>query len=106
MFYAINNGFNIAAGVGAPVAAVADGRVEFSDQLPGFGQCVILDHGAGYYSLYAHLDRMFVDKGEQIARGQVMAEVGRPSGSEEPQLYFEIRQGRTPLDPGDWLKPR
>lgn len=102
----VNNGFNIAAGVGTPVVAVADGTVEFSDQLPGFGQCVILDHGAGYYSLYAHLDRMFVDQGEQISRGQVMAEVGRPSGSEEPQLYFEIRQGRTPLDPGDWLKPR
>jgi len=102
----LNNGFNIAAGVGAPVAAVAQGSVEFSDHLPGFGQCVILDHGAGYYSLYAHLDRVFVDKGDEIARGQVVAEVGRPSGSEEPQLYFEIRQGRMPLDPGDWLKPR
>ncbi len=102
----LNNGFNIAAGTGAPVASVADGTVEFSDHLPGFGQCVILDHGAGYYTLYAHLDRVFVDKGEQIARGQVVAEVGRPSGGEEPQLYFEVRQGRTPLDPGDWLKPR
>ncbi len=102
----LNNGFNIAAGTGAPVASVADGSVEFSDHLPGFGQCVILDHGAGYYTLYAHLDRVFVDKGEQIARGQVVAEVGRPSGGEEPQLYFEVRQGRTPLDPGDWLKPR
>ncbi len=102
----LNNGFNIAAGTGAPVASVAAGTVEFSDHLPGFGQCVILDHGAGYYTLYAHLDRVFVDKGEQIARGQVVAEVGRPSGDEEPQLYFEVRQGRTPLDPGDWLKPR
>ncbi|MDX2473475.1 MAG: peptidoglycan DD-metalloendopeptidase family protein [Candidatus Krumholzibacteria bacterium] len=102
----LNNGFNIAAGTGAPVASVAAGTVEFSDHLPGFGQCVILDHGAGYYTLYAHLDRVFVDKGEQIARGQVVAEVGRPSGGEEPQLYFEVRQGRTPLDPGDWLKPR
>ncbi len=102
----LNNGFNIAAGTGAPVASVADGTVEFSDHLPGFGQCVILDHGEGYYTLYAHLDRLFVDKGEQIARGQVVAEVGRPSGSEEPQLYFEVRQGRTPLDPGDWLKSR
>ncbi len=102
----VNNGYNIAAGVGAPVAAVATGTVEFSDHLPGFGECVILDHGGGYYTLYAHLDRVFVDKGEQIARGQIVAEVGRPSGAEEPQLYFEIRQGRTPLDPGDWLKPR
>ena len=102
----VNNGFNIAAGTGAPVAAVASGSVEFSDHLPGFGQCVILDHGGGYYTLYAHLDRVFVEKGEQIARGQVVAEVGRPSRGEEPQLYFEIRQGRTPLDPGDWLRSR
>ncbi len=102
----LNNGFNIAAGVGAPVAAVAKGTVEFSDHLPGFGQCVILDHGAGYYTLYAHLDGVFVSQGEEIARGQVVAEVGRPDGGDEPQLYFEIRQGRTPLDPGDWLKSR
>ncbi len=102
----LNNGFNISAGVGAPVAAVAEGSVEFVDQLPGFGQCVILDHGAGYYSLYAQLDRVFVEKGETIARGQVVAEVGQPTGGEDPQLYFEIRQGRTPLDPGDWLKSR
>jgi len=102
----VNNGFSIAADVGSPVAAVAKGVVEYSDDLPGFDQCVILDHGAGYYTLYAHLDLVFVDKGDEIARGQVVAEVGRPAGSEEPQLYFEIRQGRNPLDPGDWLKSR
>jgi len=102
----VNNGYNIAAGIGAPVAAVAGGTVEFSDHLPGFGQCVILDHGAGYYTLYAHLGGVFVEMGDKIARGQVVAEVGRPSSTEEPQLYFEIRQGRTPLDPGDWLRPR
>ncbi len=102
----LNNGVNIAANIGAPVAAVATGSVEFSDDLPGFGQCVILDHGAGYYTLYAHLDRVFVDQGDEIARGQVVAEVGRPAGGEESQLYFEVRQGRTPLDPGDWLKSR
>jgi septal ring factor EnvC (AmiA/AmiB activator) len=102
----LNNGFNIAAPVGAPVAAVAPGVVEFSDHLPGFGQCVILDHGAGYYTLYAHLERVFIAKDEEIAQGQVVAEVGRPTGGEDPQLYFEVRQGRTPLDPGNWLKSR
>jgi len=102
----LNNGYNIAAPVGSPVAAVADGTVEFSDDLPGFGQCVILDHGAGYYTLYAYLERVFVAKGEEIARGQVVAEVGRPSGGDDPQLYFEVRQGRTPLDPADWLRSR
>ncbi len=102
----LNNGYNIAAPSGAPVASVADGTVEYSDQLPGFGQCVILDHGAGYYTLYAHLEGVFVAKGAKIARGQVIAEVGRPAAGDEPQLYFEVRQGRTPLDPADWLRSR
>ena len=102
----LNNGLNVAASLGAPVAAVADGTVEFSDDLPGFGQCVILDHGQGYYTLYAYLDGVFVDPGGEVARGQVIAEVGRPSSGEQPQLYFEVRHGRTPLDPADWLLPR
>ncbi len=102
----LNNGVNIAAAEGAPVAAVAGGEVQFRDRLPGFGQCVILDHGEGYYTLYAYLDRVFVAAGAKVAQGQVIAEVGRPSADEQPQLYFEIRKGRTPLDPGDWLRPR
>jgi len=102
----LNNGLNIAAQTGSPVAAVARGTVEFSDHLPGFGQCVILDHGAGYYTLYAHLAGVFVVSGDDIAGGQVIAEVGRPQGETEPQLYFEVRRGRTPLDPADWLKSR
>jgi murein hydrolase activator len=102
----LNNGLNIASTLGAPVAAVAGGSVEFSDELPGFGQCVILDHGEGYYTLYAFLDHVFVSPGGEIARGQVIAEVGRPVAGEQPQLYFEVRHGRTPLDPADWLQPR
>ena len=102
----LNNGINIAANVGAPVAAVGKGAVEFADVLPGFGQCVILDHDSGYYTLYAHLDRVFVTKGEEIAMGQVIAEVGRPEPREPSQLYFEVRHGKTPLDPADWLRPR
>ena len=100
----LNNGLNIAAPAGSPVAAVAAGRVEFCDDLPGFGRCVILDHGEGYYTLYAPLDRAYVAAGAEIARGQIVAEVGRPTAGEEPQLYFEVRHGRTPLDPADWLR--
>jgi septal ring factor EnvC (AmiA/AmiB activator) len=102
----LNNGVNIAAAVGAPVAAVGLGVVEFADVLPGFGQCVILDHDNGYYTLYAHLDRTFVTKGQDIAQGQVIAEVGRPEPGEPSQLYFEVRLGKTPLDPADWLRTR
>ncbi len=102
----LNNGINIQAATGSAVAAVADGAVEYADSLPGFGQCVILDHGVGYYTLYAYLDMVYVAQGEKISRGQVMGEVGRPSPGEVPQLYFEVRQGRTPLDPVNWLKSR
>lgn len=102
----LNNGVNIAAAEGGPVAAVADGKVEFHDDLPGFGTCVILDHGAGYYTLYAQLGRVFVAAGDEVAGGQVIAEVGRPAEGGEPELYFEVRHGRTPLDPADWLRPR
>ena len=102
----LNNGMNIAAAAGSPVAAVADGTVEFRDDLPGFGTCVILDHGGGYYTLYAQLDRVFVSAGAEIAGGQVIAEVGVPAAGGDPELYFEVRHGRTPLDPADWLRSR
>lgn len=102
----LNNGLNIAAQRGAPVASVADAKVEYVDELPGFGQCVILDHGEGYYTLYAYLDHAFVTPGAEVARGQVIAEVGQPGAGEQSQLYFEVRHGRTPLDPADWLRPR
>jgi len=102
----LNNGINIAAAEGTTVSAVMAGTVEFTDHLPGFGQCVILDHGSGYYTLYAHLDQGFVSVAQKVAAGQVIAEVGRPTAEDQPQLYFEIRQGKTPLDPTDWLKSR
>lgn len=102
----LNNGVNISAVAGTPVAAVGAGTVEFSDHLPGFGRCVILDHGEGYYTLYAYLNGVFVARGAQVAQGQVIAEVGGPGGDDPPQLYFEVRHGRTPLDPADWLRSR
>lgn len=101
----LNNGINIAVQPGVPVYSVAAGRVEFADHLPGFGVCVILDHGAGYYSLYAHLEAVFVSEDGQVSRGEIIAEVSEASGEEGSQLYFEIRRGKTPLDPVEWLKP-
>lgn len=102
----INNGLDIGAPAGAPVAAVAEGTVEYCAGLPGFGRCVILAHGQGYATVYAHVERILVAAGERVAVGQVIAEVGRPAPGATPSLHFEIRQGRTPLDPEDWLLPR
>jgi septal ring factor EnvC (AmiA/AmiB activator) len=101
-----NNGIYISAPVGTPVRAVAEGTVEFADDLPGFGLCIIVDHGGGYYTLYANLARVYVVRGSPVARGEVVAEVGQSLDRRQPQLYFEIRRGRTPLDPAEWLEPR
>ncbi len=102
----VHNGITIAAVLGAPIKAVAAGTVAFVDRLPGYGQCVILDHGQGYYSLYAHAASVAVARGATVARGQVVAQVGEPEGGDRPQLYFEIRQGRAPVDPQLWLRPQ
>jgi septal ring factor EnvC (AmiA/AmiB activator) len=102
----VHNGISIAAAAGAPIYAVAAGTTEFVDRLPGYGVCIILDHGDGYYSLYAHTARVFVQRGQKVSRGQIVAEVGTVEGTDQTQLYFEIRHGKTPVDPQQWLKPQ
>ncbi|HOX25663.1 MAG TPA: peptidoglycan DD-metalloendopeptidase family protein [Candidatus Krumholzibacteria bacterium] len=101
----MHNGLSIAASAGAPVTAVAPGQVEFADHLPGFGRCVILDHGAGHYTLYANLAAIFVSRESQVAGGQILAELGDDGESGRPELYFEIREGRDARDPRTWLRP-
>ena len=97
----MHNGLSIATVAGAPVYAVSPARVEFADHLPGFGRCVILDHGAGHYTLYANLARIFVSRGTSVDDGQILAEMG----DDQPRLYFEIREGREAQDPRTWLRP-
>jgi murein hydrolase activator len=101
----MHNGIDIAVTQGAPVYSVAPGKVEFADHLPGFGRCVILDHGEGHYTLYANLARIFVNRGHQVAEGQILAEMGDNGEGGRPELYFEIRQGREARNPMDWLHP-
>lgn len=102
----LHNGVTLAAPRGAPIQAVSGGTVEWVDSLPGYGVCVILDHGDGYYSLYAHTQRVLVRRGEIVEAGRTIAEVGEAEGEGRPLLYFEIRRGKTPQDPLSWLEPR
>lgn len=100
----MHNGLTVAGLAGAPVYAVAPGVVQFVDYLPGYGQCVILDHGAGFYTLYANLSRIFPTRGSQVSGGQILAELGISQESEQPELYFEVREGREARDPRAWLQ--
>jgi murein hydrolase activator len=88
---------------GADVRAVYRGRVIYADWLPGLGLLTIIDHGDGYLSLYGHNDRLYKAVGDTLAAGDVIAVSGDSGGTSRPQLYFEIRKGGHPVDPGPWF---
>lgn len=100
------NGVLIAAPAGKEVRSVYHGRVAYADWLPGLGLLVIVDHGDGYLSLYGHNESLLKSAGDWVAPGDVVATVGQSGGQSVPALYFEIRQGRKPVDPGDWVSRR
>lgn len=101
--YAINNGIEIAAPIGKNVHAIHGGEVLHSGNLKGYGLMVILGHGKGYYSLYAHLNESFVKKGDTVEKSQVFARTGDSDSINGPSLYFEIRNKRIPENPLKWL---
>ncbi len=88
---------------GADVRAVYRGRIIYADWLPGLGLLAIIDHGDGYLSLYGHNERLYKGVGDTVAAGDVIAASGDSGGTSRPQLYFEIRKGSRPVDPGPWF---
>src|SRR5439155_15591858 len=100
-----SSGLEITAPEGAPVSAVHDGVVAFAGPFGGFGNLVILEHGAQSFSLYGNLLEMSVNKGDRVERGQGIGAVGlAPAGSSE--LHFELRIDGQSVDPLQWLKKK
>jgi septal ring factor EnvC (AmiA/AmiB activator) len=91
---------------GARVRAPFAGRVAYADWLPGMGLMIVLDHGGGYLSLYGHNEEVFKKVGESVAAGDVIGAVGDTGGHNQPALYFEVRRGREPVNPENWLQRR
>lgn len=98
-------GWRIEAPRGAPVRSIFEGTVGFAGWYQGFGNLVIVDHGAGWLSLYGHLDALAVRRGDAVGAGAPVGEVGDTGALGGPQLYFEIRAQRSPVDPAAWLRP-
>jgi lipoprotein NlpD len=95
-----NDGINIGTAAGTPVHAAADGVVAYAgDGLAGFGGLVLLKHGDGWVTAYAHNEALLVARGQSVKRGDTIARAGATGSVDEPQLHFEIRRGRTPVDP-------
>ena len=91
---------------GARVRAPFAGRVAYADWLPGMGLMIVLDHGGGYLSLYGHNEEVFKKVGDPVTAGDVIGAVGDTGGHNQPALYFEVRRGREPVNPENWLQRR
>ncbi|MFQ5847826.1 MAG: murein hydrolase activator EnvC family protein [Candidatus Methylomirabilales bacterium] len=101
-----NKGIGIRAPLGRPIQAVYDGTVLYADWFRGYGKLLILDHGHGFYSLYAYASDFLVQVGESVRASQPIGRVGETGSLEGPQLYFELRYQGEPQDPLAWLSPR
>jgi len=99
-----SDGLLIAAAAGTPVKAVADGTVVYAEWMTGYGLLLIVDHGNGYMSLYAHNDALLKDVGDAVRRGDPVATVGTSGGHGRAALYFELRRNGAPVNPGTWLR--
>jgi septal ring factor EnvC (AmiA/AmiB activator) len=100
----VQKGIDVRAPEGREVASVGRGAVAFSGWLKGYGNLVIIDHGGGYHSLYAHLSSAQVDVGAAVEEGEILGLVGDTGSLKGPYLYFEIRKGGQAIDPQPWLK--
>jgi murein DD-endopeptidase MepM/ murein hydrolase activator NlpD len=99
-----HQGVDVAAPEGAPVAARAEGVVVYAGWAEGYGLVVVLDHGRGYQTLYAHLRRVQVPPGSWVRAGGVIGEVGSTGRSTGPHLHFEVRYREVPVDPLPYLR--
>lgn len=102
-FQKMNQGLVFFAHEGTPVKAVYPGKIVFSDWLKGYGLLLIIDHGRGFMTLYAHNESLFKQKGDTINQGEKIATVGHTGGIKENGLYFEIRQRGKAIPPLRWL---
>ncbi len=102
-----NDGVNLKASAGAPVRAAGDGVVAYAgDAIPGFGNLLLIKHAGGWVTAYGHNDTLLVARGKRVAQGEVIARAGATGAVSEPQVHFELRRGRTPVDPAKLIGGR
>ena len=103
-------GIDFAAPTGTPVYATGDAKVKISGNSSSFGKYIVLDHGYGYETLYAHLSKLDVKKYQKIKRGFKIGEIGNTGRSVGPHLHYEVHKNKQKLNPINYyykdLSPR
>jgi len=95
-----NVGINIAVPFGTPIHAAAAGQISYAgNELRGYGNLVLIKHDDGYVTAYAHAERIVVNRGDMVQKGQIIGYAGQTGDVTSPQLHFEIRKGVAPVNP-------
>ena len=103
---AYHTGVDISTPIGTPALATADGIVTFADREGGYGRLVIVDHGNGFETYYAHLSRFEVIAGREIRQGEPVGAVGASGRVTAPHLHYEVRVRKTPVKPYRFLSAK
>lgn len=101
--YRLHSGVDIAAEPGTPVRAPADGDVIFSGYREGYGKVIVIDHGYGIRTLFAHNSALFVGQSAKVKRGETISQVGNTGRSTGPHLHYEIRKNGIPVNPSTFF---
>ncbi len=101
---ALHTGVDLKAPTGTPVRATADGTVVRAEWYGGYGRLVIINHGGGINTYYAHLSKFHVIPGQEIRRGETVGLVGSSGRTTAPHLHYEVRLSGTPVNPGRYLR--
>ncbi|MDA3789545.1 MAG: peptidoglycan DD-metalloendopeptidase family protein [Desulfobacula sp.] len=102
--FTFQKGIDIKVKKGEPVKSVFNGKVLFAQWLKGYGNLLVIDHGGNYYTLYAHVEEIFKQKGKTVKTGEIIATAGDTGSIKGTCLHFEIRHHGKAVDPMNWLK--
>ena len=98
-----HKGIDMVTAKGTPVRVAASGKVTFAGRDGNYGNVMVVDHGNGMCTYYAHLDKEFAKVGQDVKRGEIIGSVGSTGNATTPHLHYEVRKGAKPVNPSPYL---